>query len=162
MTALVSGLSRWIRARRGRDEPGDEGRVLRLEVVGPDEPGRRRRVYVGLQAERLLTLREPRHEPSRQGLEHDEDDEELERLVDRVGEQALLEDGRLEIGAGLLERGDEEVRAGTGHATEDDGRDRRRDDRRHDPADEARDRHVGDADVAADDEQDDEPDDRRR
>ena len=106
-------------------------------------------------------MREPCHEPSRQGLEQDEDDEERERLVDRVGDQSLLEDRRLEVGAGLLEGGDEEVRPGTGHAAEDDGRDRRRDDRRHDPADEPGDRHVGDADVAADDEQDDEADDRR-
>ena len=74
----------------------------------------------------------------------------VEGLVDRVGEQALLEDRRLEVGAGLLERGDEEVGPGSGHAAEDDRRDRRRDDGRHDAADEPADRHVGDAEVAAD------------
>ena len=64
--------------------------------------------------------------------------EELERLVDRVRQQALLEDRLGQVGAGLLERGDQEVRAGAGHAAEDERGDRRRDDRRDDPADQRR------------------------
>src|SRR5829696_1125010 len=43
------GLGQWvqpvIRTGRRRDEPGDECGVVRVEIVGPDEPGRRRRVY---------------------------------------------------------------------------------------------------------------------
>src|SRR6478735_11646336 len=81
----------------------------------------------GLHPDRLLALWEPRHEPSRQSLEDHEDEQEFERLVDRVGQQALLEDRLGEIGAGLLECGYQDIRAGPGDATERDGRDRRRD-----------------------------------
>ena len=55
-------------------------------------------------------------------------------LVDRVGEQRLLEDRASESRAGLLERGDEQVRAGAGDAAEDERRDRCRDERGDDAA----------------------------
>ena len=90
------------------------------------------------------------------------DDEELEGLVDRVLEQALLQHRGLEIGPGLLERGHEEIRAGPGHAAEHDGRDRGRDDRRDDADDQPRDGDVGDPDIATDEEQHEQSDDRRR
>ncbi len=68
-----------VRTRRGRDEPGDPGGIVRLEVVGPDDPGRRTPDLRLLQADRLLTLREARDEATRQRLEHDEHDEERRR-----------------------------------------------------------------------------------
>ena len=68
----------------------------------------------------------------------------------------------LEVVAGLLEGGDEEVRAGAGDAAEDDGRDRRRDDRRDDPADEPGDEDVRGAEVAPDEQEGEQPDDARR
>ena len=57
--------------------------------------------------------------------EDEVDDEERDHLVDRVGDEALAEDGLLEVGARLAEGGDDEVGAGAGHAAEDAGRDGR-------------------------------------
>ena len=85
----------------------------------------------------------------------------VERLVDRIREQALLQDGGLEIGPGLLERGHEEVRART--------RSRRRTRRPRSgaemsaemmPHDQPGDGDVGDPDIATDEEQHEQPDDR--
>ncbi len=64
------------------------------------------------------------------------------------------------VRAGLLERGDEDVRAAAGHAAEDDGGDRRRDDRGHDPANQPRDEDVGGAEVAFDEQQGEQTDER--
>ena len=54
-----------------------------------------------LQADRLLALREARRRIAGDSVpSSDEHDEEGQRLVDRVGDQALLEDRRLQVGAG--------------------------------------------------------------
>ena len=150
-----------IRARGGRNEPGDEGRILRLEVVGPDEPGRRRRVY--------SASRPNAFSPCGNRATNRRD-----RVWSRT--KTMKNVSVLSIGSErspcwrtAVWRSEPACwKAATRRSVPDPvtppkttGRDRRRDDRRHDPADEPGDRHIGDADVAADDEQDDEPDDRR-
>src|SRR6185503_3691049 len=109
---------------------------------------------------RFLALREASDEAAAEGTEDREYDEVGHRLVDRVGQETLFEHGGPEVIAGPLERGDKEIRAGARHAAEDDGRDRERDQCRHDPANEARDEDIGRAEVAPDREEGDQTDDR--
>src|SRR5258706_2378034 len=97
--------------------------------------------------DRALSLWEAGGESTRKRSEQDEYDDELDRLVDRVLQEPLLEHGGLEVRSSLLERRDKQVGAAAGHAAEEDRRDGRGDQRRGDSADRARDDDVGHAEV---------------
>ena len=155
MTSLVSGLRRWYglgvggtsRAMRaGSSGSRSSARIARDDVAASTPPPRRR----------PSTLREAGDEATRQRLQQDEHHEERHGLVDRVGQQTLLQDRGGQVRAGLLERRDEEVRAGARDPAEDAGGDRCRDEGRHDPADQAGDGHIRHAEIPAHDQHDDE------
>src|SRR5207245_3267467 len=59
--------------------------------------------------EQPLALREARLGASRHRIQDQVDREEGDELVDRVGEQALLEGRLLDVGSGLAEGRDQEI-----------------------------------------------------
>src|SRR6266571_3966877 len=94
-TAFVSGLRPWYGL-------GTDGASAARKATSSAPSGSTPRVagWMGSglrEAHGLLALREPRDEPPAQRAEDREDDEEGQRLVDRIGQQALLEDRRTEI-----------------------------------------------------------------
>src|SRR5436190_20294822 len=131
MTAFVSGFSRWYAegvagarlatnaASSGERDAAPSGTgtapLVNAGSIGPAPSG------LG-QPDRLLALGEPGDEAAAERADDGEDDEERQGLVDRIGEQALLEDGGLEVVAGLLERRDQDVGPGAGDAAEEDRR----------------------------------------
>jgi len=93
------GLRQWVepvvRGRSGRGEAGQEGGVVGGEC-GAAAPGRVVDRLGLREPDGGLALREAGDEPAAEGAEDREDDEERERLVDRVLEEALLENRLLE------------------------------------------------------------------
>ena len=128
MTALVSGLSRWQPLGAARNEPVGRARGPRGQGRRPGDPRRRCRPYAP-------SSRSPAH-PAGRAMRHS-----VCRMTNTMKNSKVLSIGSeirpcwdrgLQVVAGLLERRHQEVGAGAGHAAEDDGRGRRRDDRADD------------------------------